>query len=91
MSSPVIQNFMKQQGFADEPADACNMRFQGLYFQPRIVFSLCGGRPTSPRGRSHEVTPAAVNRSYYTRYLTRYDDDIHLQKQSPFGILLRCP
>jgi len=38
MSSPVIQNFMKQQGFADEPPDACNMHFEGLYFQPRIVF-----------------------------------------------------
>ena len=40
MSSPVIQNFMRQQGFADEPADACNMHFAGLYFQPRIVFPL---------------------------------------------------
>ena len=38
MSSPVIQNFMKQQGFAAEPPDACNMHFAGLYFQPRIVF-----------------------------------------------------
>jgi hypothetical protein len=40
MSSPVIQNFMKQQGFPQEPADACNMHFAGLYFQPRIVFPL---------------------------------------------------
>lgn len=40
MASPVITNFMKQQGFPDEPADACNMRFEGLYFQPRIVFPL---------------------------------------------------
>jgi hypothetical protein len=31
---------MLQQGFAEEPADACNMRFEGLYFQPRIVFGL---------------------------------------------------
>lgn len=31
---------MLQQGFPDEPADACNMRFEGLYFQPRIVFAL---------------------------------------------------
>jgi hypothetical protein len=38
MSSPVVQNFMRQQGFGDEPADACNMHFAGLYFQPRIVF-----------------------------------------------------
>jgi hypothetical protein len=38
MSSPIVVNFMKQQGFADEPADACNLRFEGLYFQPRIMF-----------------------------------------------------
>jgi hypothetical protein len=38
MASPVVQNFMKQQGFPEEPADACNMHFTGLYFQPRIVF-----------------------------------------------------
>lgn len=40
MSSPVVTNFMKQQGFPEEPADACNMHFEGLYFQPRIVFPL---------------------------------------------------
>jgi hypothetical protein len=40
MSSPAINNFMRQQGFPDEPADACDMRFEGLYFQPRIVFAL---------------------------------------------------
>lgn len=40
MSTPVVNNFMRQQGFPDEPADACNMRFAGLYFQPRIVFPL---------------------------------------------------
>jgi hypothetical protein len=40
MSSPVVTNFMRQQGFADEPADACQMRFGALYFQPRIVFAL---------------------------------------------------
>jgi hypothetical protein len=38
MASPVVQNFMKQQGFPEEPADACSMHFAGLYFQPRIVF-----------------------------------------------------
>jgi hypothetical protein len=36
-SSPVVR-FMRQQGFADEPSDACDMHFEGLYFQPRIVF-----------------------------------------------------
>jgi|SRR5215510_12084422 len=40
MASPVVNNFMKQQGFPEEPVDACNMRFEGLYFQPRIVFPL---------------------------------------------------
>ena len=38
MGTPVVNNFMRQQGFPDEPAEACNMRFAGLYFQPRIVF-----------------------------------------------------
>jgi uncharacterized protein DUF4395 len=38
--SQVVSNFMKQQGFPEEPPDACNLRFQGLYFQPRIVFPL---------------------------------------------------
>jgi hypothetical protein len=37
---PAITNFLRQQGFPDAPADACNMRFEGLYFQPRIVFVL---------------------------------------------------
>jgi hypothetical protein len=36
-SGPVVR-FMKQQGFVDEPPDACDMHFEGLYFQPRIVF-----------------------------------------------------
>jgi hypothetical protein len=40
MATPAVNNFMRQQGFPDEPADACNMRFAGLYFQPRIVFPL---------------------------------------------------
>jgi hypothetical protein len=37
MASPAIRNFMKQQGFADEPSALCDMHFTGLYFQPRIV------------------------------------------------------
>src|SRR5262245_49990874 len=40
MSSRVVLNFMRQQGFPAEPADACNMHFAGLYFQPRIMFAL---------------------------------------------------
>ena len=38
MISATIRNFMRQQGFAEESPDACNMHFTGLYFQPRIVF-----------------------------------------------------
>ena len=37
MASQVVRNFMKQQGFAEESPDACDMHFSGLYFQPRIV------------------------------------------------------
>ncbi len=40
MSSYPVHNFMRQQGFAEEPPDACDMHFRGLYFQPRIVFPL---------------------------------------------------
>jgi hypothetical protein len=40
MLSVTIRNFMKQQGFAEEAPDACNMHFAGLYFQPRIVGPL---------------------------------------------------
>jgi len=40
MASPVVNNFMRQQGFPDAPPDACQMHFEGLYFQPRIVFPL---------------------------------------------------
>jgi hypothetical protein len=38
MPSRAVANFMKQQGFALEPPDACDMHFEGLYFQPRLVF-----------------------------------------------------
>ena len=38
MPSRAVTNFMKQQGFVEEPPDACDMHFEGLYFQPRIVF-----------------------------------------------------
>jgi len=40
MASQVVRNFMKQQGFAEEPSATCDMHFAGLYFQPRIVGSL---------------------------------------------------
>jgi Domain of unknown function (DUF4395) len=40
VSSLTIRNFMKQQGFVEEPDNVCNMHFSGLYFQPRIVGSL---------------------------------------------------
>jgi len=38
MPSHAVTNFMKQQGFAEEPADACDAHFEGLNFQPRMVF-----------------------------------------------------
>ena len=38
MASRAVANFMSQQGFVEEPPDACDMHFEGLYFQPRIVF-----------------------------------------------------
>jgi hypothetical protein len=38
MASRAVTNFMKQQGFVEEPPDACDMHFEGLYFQPRLVF-----------------------------------------------------
>jgi hypothetical protein len=40
MASPIVTNFMKQQGFAEEPPQICDLHFAGLYFQPRIVFPL---------------------------------------------------
>lgn len=40
MSSLVVRNFMKQQGFSEEPETLCEMHFIGLYFQPRIAGSL---------------------------------------------------
>jgi Domain of unknown function (DUF4395) len=40
MATPAVNNFMRQQGFPNEPSDACNLHFTGLYFQPRIVFTL---------------------------------------------------
>jgi hypothetical protein len=40
MISPTIRNFMKQQGFVEEPESVCDMHFSGLYFQPRILAPL---------------------------------------------------
>jgi len=38
MSSRVVTNFMRQQGFGEEPREARRAHFEGLTFQPRIVF-----------------------------------------------------
>jgi hypothetical protein len=38
MPTRAVTNFMMQQGFPEEPPGACDMHFEGLYFQPRIVF-----------------------------------------------------
>ncbi len=40
MASPSVSNFMRQQGFPEEPRETCNMHFAALSFQPRIVFPL---------------------------------------------------
>jgi len=40
MSSPIVRNFMKQQGFAEESDSVCDLHFSGLSFQPRILGSL---------------------------------------------------
>lgn len=40
MISPVVRNFMKQQGFVEEADSVCDMHFSGLYFQPRIMAPL---------------------------------------------------
>ncbi len=38
MPTRSVTKFMRQQGFGEEPPDACDMHFEGLYFQPRLVF-----------------------------------------------------
>lgn len=40
MSSPIVRNFMKQQGFAEEPDPVRDMHFSGLSFQPRVLGML---------------------------------------------------
>lgn len=40
MPQSAVMNFMKQQGFAQEPADRAALRFKGLRFQPTVVGSL---------------------------------------------------
>src|SRR5881409_2304931 len=40
MSRSAVMNFMKQQGFTQEPPDRAALRFKGLQFQPTIVGSL---------------------------------------------------
>src|SRR2546422_2055184 len=37
MPRSAVMNFMKQQGFAQEPPDRAALRFKGLRFQPTIV------------------------------------------------------
>ena len=40
MSRSAVMNFMKQQGFTQEPPDRAALRFKGLQFQPTIVGSM---------------------------------------------------
>ncbi len=37
MARSAVMNFMKQQGFTQEPPDRAALRFKGLQFQPTIV------------------------------------------------------
>jgi hypothetical protein len=40
MARSTVMNFMKQQGFTQEPPDRAALRFKGLQFQPTIVASM---------------------------------------------------
>src|SRR2546422_9078997 len=40
MARSPVMNFMKQQGFAQEPPDRAALRFKGLQFQPTVVGSM---------------------------------------------------
>ena len=40
MARSAVMNFMKQQGFTQEPLDRAALRFRGLQFQPTIVGSI---------------------------------------------------
>lgn len=40
MPTSSIRNFMRQQGFAEEPSEATTLRFRGLQFQPTIVGTI---------------------------------------------------
>ena len=40
MARSAVLNFMKQQGFTQEPPDRAALRFKGLQFQPAIVGSM---------------------------------------------------
>jgi len=40
MARSAVMNFMKQQGFTQEPLDRAALRFRGLQFQPTIVGSM---------------------------------------------------
>jgi uncharacterized protein DUF4395 len=40
MARSAVMNFMKQQGFMQEPPDRAALRFKGLQFQPTIVGSM---------------------------------------------------
>ncbi len=40
MARSPVMNFMKQQGFTQEPPDRATLRFKGLQFQPTIVGSM---------------------------------------------------
>src|SRR5438552_17818662 len=40
MARSAVMNFMKQQGFTQEPPDRAALRFKGLQFQPTIAGAM---------------------------------------------------
>src|SRR3989442_5967073 len=40
MARSAVMNFMKQQGFTQEPPDRAALRFKGVQFQPTIVGAM---------------------------------------------------
>jgi len=40
MASPVVSNFVRQQGFSDLPEESCESQFKALNFQPLVIGPL---------------------------------------------------
>jgi len=57
MSTPLVGNFVKQQGFPEQPADPCDMHFSALCLGA-YVYHLLRGRI----GFANSTLPWAGNR-----------------------------